>query len=147
MMAIAGHDIATGAVMMFVFGLGTMPMLIATQKTMGVLRQNIQRFKLRQLNGVIMILSGLAVIFVPMMMHHNHGSHNHSSHNPVGHQINHASMSHDMSMMNHSATNSASATASTAMPMNHEQMNHDMHNMGNMKDMPHEMSMPASASY
>ena len=37
MMAIAGNNIATGAALMFVFGLGTMPMLIATQKTVGML--------------------------------------------------------------------------------------------------------------
>lgn len=99
MMAVAAHDVASGAVMMFVFGLGTMPMLIATQKTVGILRQSIHKFKLRQINGVILILSGLAVAFIPSLMHHNHAGHG-------GHNM---SMSHDMA--------------------NHSEMHHDMANM------------------
>ena len=157
MMAIAGNDIATGAALMFVFGLGTMPMLIATQKTVGMLQSSIKNFRLRQINGVIMMLSGLAVIFIPMMMHHNHnhGSHNQSSHS---HTMNETSMNHDMATMNHSASNPASVTASTTMPtsmpmsddMNHNMshnIKHDMHNMQDMKDKHHEMAMPASTSH
>ena len=153
MMAIAGNNIATGAALMFVFGLGTMPMLIATQKTVGMLQSSIKNFRLRQINGVIMMLSGLAVIFIPMMMHHNHnhGSHNQGSHS---HSMNETSMHHDMSTMNHSASN----PASTTMPINHNMsddmnhnmshnMNHDMHNMQDMKDKHHEMAMPASTSH
>ncbi|MBW4017366.1 sulfite exporter TauE/SafE family protein [Moraxella osloensis] len=149
MMAIAGNNVATGAALMFVFGLGTMPMLIATQKTVGMLQSSIKNFRLRQINGVIMMLSGLAVIFIPMMMHHSHGSHNH-----VSHAMNETSMHHDMSTMNHSASNPASMPASTTMPtsrpMNHNMshnMNHDMHNMQDMKDKHHEMAMPASTSH
>lgn len=152
MMAIAGNNIATGAALMFVFGLGTMPMLIATQKTVGILQSSIKNFRLRQINGVIMMLSGLAVIFIPMMMHHNH---NHGSHN---HSINETRMNHDMSTMNHSASNPASVTASTtmptSMPMNHNMsdnmshnIKHDMHNMQDMNDKHHEMAMPASTSH
>ena len=155
MMAIAGNNIATGAALMFVFGLGTMPMLIATQKTVGMLQSSIKNFRLRQINGVIMMLSGLAVIFIPMMMHHNH-NHNHGSHNQSSHShaMNETSMNHDMSTMNHSASNPASVTASTTMPMNHNisddmnhnhNMNHDMHNMQDM-DKHHEVAMPASTS-
>ncbi|MBW4015498.1 sulfite exporter TauE/SafE family protein [Moraxella osloensis] len=157
MMAIAGNNIATGAALMFVFGLGTMPMLIATQKTVGMLQSSIKHFRLRQINGVIMMLSGLAVIFIPMMMHHNHnhGSHNQSSHS---HTMNETSMNHDMATMNHSASNPASVTASTTMPtsmpmsddMNHNMshnIKHDMHNMQDMKDKHHEMAMPASTSH
>lgn len=157
MMAIAGNNIATGAALMFVFGLGTMPMLIATQKTVGMLQSSIKNFRLRQINGVIMMLSGLAVIFIPMMMHHNHnhGSHNQGSHS---HSMNETSMNHDMSTMNHSASNPASVTASTTMPMNHnmsDDMNHnmshnikyDMHNMQDMNDKHHEMAIPASTSH
>ena len=153
MMAIAGNNIATGAALMFVFGLGTIPMLIATQKTVGMLQSSIKQFRLRQINGVIMMLSGLAVIFIPMMMHHNHnhGSHNQGSHNQSSHShaMNETSMNHDMSTMNHSASNPASVTASTTMPMNHDMshnMNHDMHNMQDMKDKYREMAMPASTS-
>jgi len=150
MMAIAGNNIATGAALMFVFGLGTMPMLIATQKTVGILQSSIKNFRLRQINGVIMMLSGLAVIFIPMMMHHNHnqGSHNQSSHS---HAMNETSMNHDMSTMNHSASHPASVTASTTMPttmpMNHN-MSHNMnHDMQDMNDKHHEMAMPASTSH
>ena len=152
MMAIAGNNIATGAALMFVFGLGTMPMLIATQKTVGMLQSSIKNFRLRQINGVIMMLSGLAVIFIPMMMHHNHnhGSHNQGSHS---HAMNETSMHHDMSTMNHSASNPgsmpASTTMPTSMPINHNMrhnMNHDMYNMEDMKDKHHEMVMPASTS-
>lgn len=140
MMAIAGNNIATGAALMFVFGLGTMPMLIATQKTVGMLQSSIKNFRLRQINGVIMMLSGLAVIFIPMMMHHNHNQGSHS------HSMNETSMHHDVSTMNHSA----SVTASTSMPMNHNMshnIKHDMHNMQDMKDKHHEMAMPASTSH
>ena len=153
MMAIAGNNIATGAALMFVFGLGTMPMLIATQKTVGILHSSIKNFRLRQINGVIMMLSGLAVIFIPMMMHHNHnhGLHNQSSHN---HAMNETSMNHDMSTMNHSASHPASVTASTtmstSMPMNHNMshnIKHDMHNMEDMKDKHHQTAMPASTSH
>ena len=155
MMAIAGNDIATGAALMFVFGLGTMPMLIATQKTVGMLQSSIKNFRLRQINGVIMMLSGLAVIFIPMMMHHNHnqGSHSHVSHSNASRTMNETSMHHDMSTMNHSASNPASVTASTTMPttmpMNHNMshnIKHDMHNMQDM-DKHHEMAMPASTSH
>ena len=125
-----------------------MPMLIATQKTVGMLQSSIKNFRLRQINGVIMMLSGLAVIFIPMMMHHNHGSHNQSSHS---HTMNETSMNHDMSTMNYSASHPASVTASTTMPttmpMNHNMshnMNHDMHDMN---DKHHEMAMPASTSH
>lgn len=140
MMAIAGNNIATGAALMFVFGLGTMPMLIATQKTVGMLQSSIKNFRLRQINAVIMMLSGLAVIFIPMMMHHNHNQGSHS------HSMNETSMHHDVSTMNHSA----SVTASTSMPMNHNMshnIKHDMHNMQDMKDKHHEMAMPASTSH
>ena len=151
MMAIAGNNITTGAALMFVFGLGTMPMLIATQKTVGILQSSIKNFRLRQINAVIMMLSGLAVIFIPMMMHHNHnqGSHSHASHS-----MNETSMHHDMATMNHSASNPASVTASTTMPttmpMNHNMshnINHEMHNMQDMNDKHQEMAMPASTSH
>ena len=153
MMAIAGNNIATGAALMFVFGLGTMPMLIATQKTVGMLQSSIKNFRLRQINGVIMMLSGLAVIFIPMMMHHNHshGSHNQGSHS---HSMNETSIDHDMSTMNHSASNPASVTASTtmptSMPMNHNMshnIKHDMHNMQDMNDKHQKMAMPASTNH
>lgn len=164
MMAIAGHNIAMGALMMFVFGLGTMPMLIATQKTVGLLRQNIQRFKLRQFNGIVMIVSGLAVMSMPMVMQQLHGSHNaHHMNHDMSH-MSHAqmpqpvtdpmikadeSLSHDMSMMHYSA--SAPSAASNAMPTDmpmdmHHSMNHDMAHMKHSQ-MHSDMPMPASNTH
>ena len=166
LMAVVGHDITTGALLMFVFGLGTMPMLIATQKAVGVLQHKIKTFRLRQLNGVIMVLSGLAVIFIPMAMKAMHGN---------GSQMNHAGMNHGamsattMSQpamqpgMNHSQMDHSqmqhqmNGMASTAMPasrgmpnnmphdmnqMDHANMNHGMMN----HTMPNNMQMPASAA-
>ena len=108
LMAIAGHDVLTGALMMFVFGLGTMPMLIATQKTVGLLQNRIKTLKLRQLNGILMVISGLAVVFLPMMMH-SMGGHDHGS-------MNHASMGHTMP--------AAASSTATMAEMDHSQMDH-----------------------
>lgn len=80
LMAVVGNNIATGALLMFVFGLGTVPMLVATQETVGWLHKQIGRYKLRQLNGVVMILSGLAVIALPIAMHSMGGHGDHGSH-------------------------------------------------------------------
>ncbi|WP_227430646.1 sulfite exporter TauE/SafE family protein [Psychrobacter sp. I-STPA6b] len=102
LMAVVGHSVATGAMLMFAFGLGTVPMLVATHETVGWLRQQIGRFRLRQLNGGLMVLSGLAVIAVPIMMTNMHGGHGHHGHG--SHQVDMASMQHDMDSehMNHS---------------------------------------------
>lgn len=97
LMAVVGHDVATGAVLMFAFGLGTVPMLVATQETVGWLHKQIGKFRLRQLNGAIMVLSGLAVIVVPMAMHAMHGHGHHGGHGGhVGHvgHSEHVSHSH-----------------------------------------------------
>lgn len=122
MMAIASNNIATGAAMMFVFGLGTIPMLIATQKTVGVLQASIKNFKLRQINGVMMILSGLAVIFLPLLMKHNHTMANHTAASaPLSHtMMTHDDMQHTMPMGHMTASSTASMVG-----MDHTQMNHD----------------------
>ncbi len=83
LMAAVSPNIATSALLMFAFGLGTVPMLVATQETVGWLQRQIGRFRLRQLNGVIMILSGLAVMALPLIMQNLHGNHQgHQSHQP-----------------------------------------------------------------
>lgn len=79
LIAVVGHDPLTGAVLMFVFGLGTVPMLVATHKTVGWMRNQIGRLRLRQLNGAIMVISGLAVVVVPLAMTTMHGGHDMSS--------------------------------------------------------------------
>lgn len=128
LIAVVGHDPLTGAVLMFAFGLGTVPMLVATHGTVNWLRNQIGRLRLRQMNGAIMMLSGLAVIIVPIAMTSLHGSHSghggdmqmdHSSHSAMMSEDD-TSTSHDMSQMNHE--------------MNNMPVDHSMHNMGDNND-------------
>ncbi|MDN3446295.1 sulfite exporter TauE/SafE family protein [Psychrobacter sp. APC 3281] len=120
LIAVVAHNPLSGAALMFVFGLGTIPMLVATHETVGWLRDKIGRFRLRQLNGAVMVISGFAVAVVPMVMANMHGSHgemNHSSHAAMMSDMD----SHDMSQMNHD------------MDMA-EDMDHNMQNMDNHMD-------------
>ncbi len=115
-----------GALFMMVFGLGTIPMLIATQSVVIWLQTHIKKFSLRQVSGVIMLLSGLAVA-VPPLMHSNqvHGSHQMSHDHST---MNHAMTNH--SMANHSMTNHSMDTpnATSHDMTNHDMANHDMTN-------------------
>jgi sulfite exporter TauE/SafE len=115
LIAVVGHDPLTGAVLMFAFGLGTVPMLVATHETVGWLRNQIGRLRLRQMNGAIMMLSGLAVIVVPMVMASMHGG---------GHG--------DNMKMDHSSPSAmlSDADASQQQSMTPD-MDHRMHDMGN----------------
>ncbi len=116
LIAVVAHDPLSGAALMFVFGLGTVPMLVATHETVGWLRNQIGRLRLRQLNGAIMILSGLAVVFIPIAMKSMHGNHDMS--NMSG---DHMQMSDSqMTDMPHDMSDST---------MSHDDMDHDMHNM------------------
>lgn len=135
LMAVVGNDIGTGALLMFVFGLGTVPMLVATQETVGWLHKQIGRYKLRQLNGIIMILSGLAVIALPMAMKHmgGHGGHGgHQMHDnamtaPADHDMHHMTeadmTNHDMSghTDNEDTTHSAIDTDPSMQHDTHQQ--------------------------
>lgn len=76
-LAVVGHDIPTAMTMMFVFGLGTLPMLLATQTTISTLQNLIGKFRLRQLNASLLIVAGM-VILVPKMLSAEH-SHEHSN--------------------------------------------------------------------
>ena len=120
LIAVVAHNPLSGAALMFVFGLGTVPMLVATHETVGWLRDKIGRFRLRQLNGAIMVLSGLAVVFVPMIMMNMHGGHNMS--NGTNGAGNHAAMQHGSP-----ATMISDPDDSTRHDMS--QMDHSMHNM------------------
>ena len=117
LIAVVGHDPLTGAVLMFAFGLGTIPMLVATHKTVNIIRNQIGRLRLRQLNGAIMVISGLAVAIVPLAMTNMHSG-------------------HDMSGEHTSMTDAQMAE----MPMGdtpiNKGMDHSMHNMsgGSMND-------------
>ena len=113
LIAVVAHNPLSGAALMFVFGLGTVPMLVATHETVGWLRDKIGRFRLRQLNGAIMVLSGLAVVFVPIAMTNMHGDHGDSHSMGMEHSGDHTMMmndtgdttNHDMSQMDHSMHN------------------------------------------
>ena len=76
LIAVVARDPLSGAALMFVFGLGTVPMLVATHETVGWLRERIGRLRLRQINGSLMIASGMAVILVPIVMANMHSGHN-----------------------------------------------------------------------
>ncbi len=135
LMAVVGNDVAGAALLMFVFGLGTVPMLVATQETVGWLHKQIGRYKLRQLNGVIMILSGLAIILVPMAMQHGgHGGHGDHG----GHQMHGSTMSapadpaaHNMHDM-HDMDNMESHDMADPNMQNHNMQGHDMHGSNDM---------------
>lgn len=111
LIAVVGHDPLTGAVLMLAFGLGTVPMLVATHETVGWLRHQIGRLRLRQMNGALMMASGLAVIVIPMVMANMHGAHNghsdlaieNSTHSTMLPEID-MSTAHDMSQMDHAIT-------------------------------------------
>ena len=144
----------------------TMPMLIATQKAVGVLQHKIKTFRLRQLNGVIMVLSGLAVIFIPMAMKAMHGNGSQMNHAGMNHgamssttmsqpamqpgmnhsQMDHSQMQHQMNGMASTAM-PASGTMPNNMPHDMNQMDHVNMNHGTMNHtMPNNMQMPASAT-
>lgn len=122
LIAVVAHSPISGAALMFVFGLGTVPMLVATHETVGWLRDKIGRFRLRQLNGAVMVLSGLAVVLVPIMMSSMHSGHSHGGgHEHMDHGNHSAMMSdadtapHDMSQMDHDGMK--------------QEMDHSMHDM------------------
>lgn len=72
--------LALGTVFMLFFGLGTLPMLIATDTMIALLQKTVARFNLRKFSGALMLLSGIAIAISPTMMHmiHGHDHHNHS---------------------------------------------------------------------
>ncbi len=95
LIAVVAHNPLSGAALMFVFGLGTIPMLVATHKTVSWLRNHIGRLRLRQMNGGIMMISGLAVIIVPIVMANMHSGHGGDT--PMNHGSESTMPVHDMS--------------------------------------------------
>ena len=156
LIAVVAHNPLGGAALMFVFGLGTVPMLVATHETVGWLREKIGRLRLRQINGAIMVLSGLAVVFIPMIMASMHGGHG----GGAGHgnaQMSHGDHSATMTDSNDSTVTATTAAHHDMSNMQHEMppatdstMDHSMHNMEhsadnsmnhNMDNMPDEQDM------
>ncbi|MDO4442007.1 MAG: sulfite exporter TauE/SafE family protein [Moraxella sp.] len=80
--------IILGAVFMLFFGLGTLPMLIATDSMIAFLQKTVKRFNLRKFSGALMLVSGLAVALSPTIMHMMHG-HDHAAHGHHGHAETH----------------------------------------------------------
>ncbi len=127
LIAVVAHNPLSGAALMFVFGLGTVPMLVATHETVGWLRDKIGRFRLRQLNGAVMVLSGLAVVFVPIAMSSMHGGHDMSNMQGDHMQMSDSEMM-DMPMdtnMDHSSHHMMPTDNSTTP----QGMDHSMHDM------------------
>lgn len=91
--AALGNDLQTklsfGALIMLSFGLGTLPMLIATQQVVAWLQQHIKRFSLRQASASVMLLSGLVIAAMPLLHSHHssatHNDHQHADHAPAHH--------------------------------------------------------------
>lgn len=86
-------SIANGMLFMLAFGLGTLPMLIATQSVVELLQNIIKKFSLRKASGVLMLISGLFVA-VPAMMHSHH-DHSHHTQHEHNHHHEHEHHNHD----------------------------------------------------
>ncbi|MDO5651932.1 MAG: sulfite exporter TauE/SafE family protein [Moraxella sp.] len=116
-----------GAVFMLVFGLGTLPMLIATQGMTTLLQRFIKKFSLRKFSGAIMLVSGIAVAGSPVAMQYMHaGSHDH------GGQSSHGNHNNASEHSTHNIHNSHATPTHLADEMPHNQMPHDsMHNSMN----------------
>lgn len=126
LIAVVTHSPLSGAAIMFVFGLGTVPMLVATHETVGWLRDKIGRFRLRQLNGAIMVISGLAVVAVPMVMSNMHGGHDMSNMGSDHMQMMDVPIDGTgNSTMDHSSHHMMPTDDTTT----HESMDHRMHDM------------------
>lgn len=101
-------DALSGAVFMLFFGLGTLPMLIATDSMIAFLQKMVAKFNLRQFSGVLMLISGLSVALSPAIMHamhgHDHTAHaHHSTHDHATHsEHNHHSHDHNHNHSDHS---------------------------------------------
>lgn len=86
------HILHSIAFMVF-FGLGTLPMLIATQQVLAILHKIINRFWLRKIGGALLIVFGLSTFAMPYLHGHDHShGHSHSNHH---HSHNHDNHNHD----------------------------------------------------
>lgn len=101
----AGHQyvhVTHSALFMMIFGLGTMPMLLATQSVVALVNERIKRFSVRKISGVFLLVFGFGVLAMPFLHQHgHHGHHGHQEHSQVHGQQEHshgnhgANMSHD----------------------------------------------------
>lgn len=111
-------DALSGAVFMLFFGLGTLPMLIATDSMIAFLQKMVAKFNLRQFSGVLMLISGLSVALSPAIMHAMHGhdhtahahhsTHDHTSHHGTHDHATHSEHNHHSHDHNHDHSHSRS---------------------------------------
>lgn len=98
----AMSGVGFGVLFMFAFGLGTIPMLVATQGTMIWLQTRIQRFSLRKVSGIIMLVSGIFVAMPALTHNHAHNYvHNYDSQSPQDGTADNAHVSHTPSHEHH----------------------------------------------
>lgn len=124
---------------MGLFWLGTLPMLLATGSVIALLRQKIQRFNLRIMSGIIMIIAGIAsALFMPVMHsvgghdHHGHGHSHHAHHDHADHATHdehthhhaHGNHSHDT---HHDDNQHHDHTQHMAHPQKHDGHQHHQH--------------------
>ena len=84
LLAVSSASISMGGLMMLAFGLGTLPMLLLAGQITQWLQTRIKRWRLRQLNGALLIIAGLWT-FSPLLMHGAHGSHDQMDHSQMDH--------------------------------------------------------------
>lgn len=84
----ANINIISGMLFMLAFGLGTLPMLLATQTVIDIIQKAIGKFSLRQTSGVLMLISGL-LIAVPALTHNHHHAHHEGHHSEHSHTHHH----------------------------------------------------------
>lgn len=113
-------DALSGAVFMLFFGLGTLPMLIATDSMIAFLQKMVAKFNLRQFSGVLMLISGLSVALSPAIMHAMHGhdhtahahhsTHDHTSHHGTHDHATHSEHNHHSPDHNHNHSDHSHST-------------------------------------
>ena len=115
LLAVSSANVSTGGLMMLAFGLGTLPMLLLASQISQWLHSRIKRWRLRQINGALLIIAGLWTLS-PLLLHGSHGSHSQMDHSQMDHsQMDHSQMDH--SQMDHSQ-------------MDHSQMDHSQMEFG-----------------
>lgn len=83
-------NVANSALFMLIFGLGTIPMLVATQSVIAFINERIARFSVRKMSGAFLIVFGLFVFAMPLLHNHDHAhSHGHTDNHTDGHADSH----------------------------------------------------------
>lgn len=121
--------VGLGSAFMFLFGLGTLPLLLTTQGGVAVLQNITQKLSLRRAGGVLMLLSGLAVGLHPFFHnHHHHAQHGAGySHHAHNHAMHNHSHSHDHSEHSHHNHNHSEHSADQHSHQHSDHSNHSNH--------------------